>query len=111
MEENPDDMEKIMAETSRQNAETSAQAANLSNYNWKALGGKKIRDKSFWVLQMETMDYMVTPSGKMVDVKSKEALSTPGALPVFQLYCYDDQGIFRFTEESTGLPDSKKVLE
>jgi len=104
MEEHPDEMSKYMEEYDRSGLGESK--INLETYDYKALAPKIVHE-SFWVLQLESMGF-VDRNGNEVD--PVKAHSTPGIRPIFMIYCYDDQGGFRLTQQCTGLPDSDTVL-
>ncbi|TRM61720.1 hypothetical protein BD626DRAFT_570435 [Schizophyllum amplum] len=106
MSEHPDAMEKLAKNMSKLEANTSV---DLETFNYVSLKST-IRKRSFWVLQLHSGP-VVSPSEPHKALSHSEASRVPGAKPTFSIYCYDDKGIFRSTEDFIGLPTSKQVLE
>lgn len=105
MVEHPTEMSEFMAEYSK--IENGKPKLDLSKYNFNALATSIVHE-SFWVVQLEHMRYDDRAGDS---VGPDEVNSTVGVKPVFMIYCYDEQGGYRITNECTGLPHSKAVLE
>jgi hypothetical protein len=108
----PEEMDAMKKEGRRlQKLSTLAGDTTLDSYDYSKLGGKNINPEEQWEIQMETMLYVVSKDGRKIDSESKEASTTPGALPAFQLYFFDSAMNARNVEEFVGLPDSVALLK
>jgi len=105
MSRNPSQMEELVTQVD--NLATGRQNVNLSMYDFASLAGT-IKYESFWVVQLEHMG-MVDRSNQAID-PSKES-TTSGIRSSFMIYCYDDKGTYRTTQECVGLPDSNTLLQ
>ncbi|KAG6828673.1 hypothetical protein H0H92_007088 [Tricholoma furcatifolium] len=86
------EMDALLQSTSRLDLNNKS-GVDLSSYNYASLA-KTIRHESFWVLQLEHMG-SVDKAGR--PIPDEEVRSTPGACPIFTIYCYDDKERIRVT--------------
>lgn len=102
MEENPAELDTILKEVGKQKY-----TADLSTFNYNALA-QSIIHESFWVIQLEPMGFE-DEAGNEVD--PAHAHNSKGVKPTFIIYCYDEKGSYRITQEVKGLPDSQTILQ
>lgn len=105
MSQNPSEMETLMGQVEA--TDIGKTDVDFSSYEFTSLAST-IEHESFWVLQLESMG-MVDAAGRAVD--PSEGHSSTGLRPIFMIYCYETNGMYRLTQETTGLPDSKTVLQ
>lgn len=72
-------------------------APNLDTFEYAALTPGK-QWESFWVIQLGHLG-------------NNGPDHQPGTKPVFMVYCYDNMGSNRITQEVTGLPNAKMMLD
>ncbi|KAL1741699.1 hypothetical protein HDZ31DRAFT_44842 [Schizophyllum fasciatum] len=80
---------------------------DLDNFDYTALKDKIVK-QSFWVVQLENGP-VIHPSTRK-PLPPDVAPTVPGAIPLFTIYCYDDQSCFRITQEVEGLPKREDLL-
>jgi len=105
MQDHPDEMEKLLTESEKNNV--GKLTVDLTKYDYQALA-RTIVHESFWVIQLEHMGFV---DRNRREVDPARAHTSTGVKPAFMIYCYDDQNRYRVTKDCKGLPDSKTVLE
>lgn len=105
MTQNPSEMDALMGQMAA--TDINKTDVDLSTYGFASLA-PTIEHESFWVVQLETMG-MVDAAGRAVD--PSEGHGSAGLRPTFMIYIYETSGKHRVMHETTGLPDSKTVLQ
>ena len=104
MMKHPEKMEKLVGEMQKLKTST---GVDLDKYDYESLKAT-VKPQTIWVVQLER--------GPVLDPKTRQPLplddipNTPGAVPTFTLYVYDEKGSFRATHDVEHLPQPADLL-